>query len=265
MNDIEQELKISTLAELEDHLSQMSDLLYGKSIQEFGTTDFENLFRIVHSIKGNTRACGYEGLATFSHLFESKLILIKNGNQDFNTNMYDMCLFYLNTVSDVRDALNNDINSDIPLDDEATHLESFSKTRSLNSSASSKIKVLLIDDDENIQDIVTNYIESNFNASVMSCLDGNKGLTISRQSEFDVIICDYKMPECNGDEFISKVRLGTSSNCSTPIIFISGYKPEIKANHHIWDNVFFTDKPFTEQKLIYYNKCSLRLKEAQAA
>lgn len=265
MDNIEHELKISTIAELEDHLSQLSDLLYGKAIADFSMSDFETIFRIVHSIKGNTRACGYESVASFSHSFESKLIQIKNGEQDFSTAMYDMCLYYLNTLNDIHDSLKTNINLQINLDQEVIHLESFSKIKKLESKTEKKINILLIDDDENIQDIISNYIDQSFNANVYTSSNGNHGLEMCAEIDYDVIICDYKMPELDGAQFISKIRLGSNHNNQTPIIFLSGYKPEIKANKHIWDSVFFTDKPFTEQKLIYYIKCSLKLKQSQAA
>lgn len=265
MDNIEYELKISTIAELEDHLGQMSDLLYGKAITDFQTPDFENLFRIVHSIKGNTRACGYESVATFSHSFESKLINIKNGSQDFTTNLYDMCLYFLNTLNDILDTLKSDINLDINLDTQITQLEGFSKPKKIESKEAVKLNILLIDDDENIQDIISNYIDLSFEATIFTAQNGIQGLEMCSECIYDVIVCDYKMPELDGSQFISKLRLGDNQNNQTPIIFLSGYKPEIKANKHIWDAVFFTDKPFTEQKLIYYIKCALKLKLAQAA
>ena len=125
-----------------------------------------------------------------------------------------------------------------------------------------KYNILVIDDDEGVCEVIQGYIESKFTVNFDYENDGVSALKTAKQKPFDVIVCDYQMPVLNGSEFIHALRSEDTINRSTPIIFLSGYRPNIKADKTIWENVFFVEKPFSEQKIQYYVQCSLNLKNS---
>ncbi|EQC43896.1 response regulator [Bacteriovorax sp. Seq25_V] len=256
MEEIEKELKLATMSELEDHLAELSDVLYGKEVSEFGTDDYNQMFRVIHSIKGNTRACGFDSIAEISHLFESKLIQLKNGEIEFDSKSYDTSLMYLNSLSDYLEILKVDLTADFDFYDLTNMIQNQASDKPMKKN---NFKFLIIDDDPDIQEIVSTYLKESFNCEIATSANGQEGLRESQAKTYDVIICDYMMPELDGKAFINQLRKSVGGNQHTPIIFLSGYRPEINADEQVWEKVFFAEKPLSENKLIYYIKCSIEL------
>ena len=270
MEDLEKELKLSVVNELEDHINELSDALNGKSEDQISEEDINLIFRVAHSIKGNTRASGFDELAEVSHFFESKLMDVKIDHTRYNDKYHDLCLSYLDLMSVALEELNKDIDSKIDINTFINSVEEMQESKINKDKPVSKGMIhptrqklsgnlLLIDDDESILEIISEYINDNFDATISTELNGQEAIATTDEERFDVIVCDYKMPSINGTEFIKMLRHSTNSNKHTPIVFLSGYKPKLNEPGEVWDNVFFIDKPFAESKLIYYIKCSLSL------
>lgn len=278
MEELEKELKLATLNELEDHLSELSDILYSKSYEYFDADDFDKIFRIVHSIKGNTRASGYAEIADVSHIYESQLIKVRTAEEEYTEGFHDLSLSFLHQLTDSLEILNADMEALIdlsalkdiletgPIEHEQTH-DAVAEVQSVKAaSPQANLKVLIIDDDHDVQEIIQSYIEHSFEGNFTLEENGRHGLDVCQSEKFDVIICDYKMPILDGKEFIASLRNGLNPNKKTPIIFLSGYRPQLQADGSVWENVFFIEKPCTESKLVYYVKCAVELnKEKMAA
>jgi len=76
--------------------------------------------------------------------------------------------------------------------------------------------ILLIDDDEELAELLTEYLASE-NIQVTSCLDGASGLAKAFDSSFDLILLDVMMPKLNGFEVLK--ALGGSHK--TPILMLT--------------------------------------------
>ena len=89
------------------------------------------------------------------------------------------------------------------------------------SSRRGNMPVLLVVDDENaIQKILTQYFKQNF--SVVCCNDGFEALNWMYSGNFpDCIVADVNMPVVNGMEFLEEIRL-SGLFFSVPLIFLSG-------------------------------------------
>ena len=64
-----------------------------------------------------------------------------------------------------------------------------------------KIKVLMIDDNQSLVDMVKEYFENHNRIEVvLSCKDGEEGLDtiINKSSEYDIILLDLVMPKKDG-------------------------------------------------------------------
>ena len=91
-----------------------------------------------------------------------------------------------------------------------------------------KIRVLMIDDNQNLVEMVKEYF-SNHNKIevVLSCKDGEEGLNtiINKSSEYDVILLDLVMPKKDGlyvlDE-LNKRDIAKNHFFSIVIVYIIG-------------------------------------------
>ena len=88
------------------------------------------------------------------------------------------------------------------------------------------IRILLVDDEENLLDASKLYLE-NFSThyQIQIANSALKALEIIEKTPFDVIISDYQMPEIDGLEFLSKLR--ESGNKSSFIIFTGKGREEV--------------------------------------
>jgi DNA-binding response OmpR family regulator len=105
-------------------------------------------------------------------------------------------------------------------------------------------KVLVIDDEENILNIIrTLLIKQGFKVKV-AC-DGMEGIELfDNGHDFDLVITDIRMPRANGNQVAKHIRDSDKSN--TPIVAMSGYGNEIDKS--LFD--FSITKPFRLEIII---------------
>ncbi len=80
----------------------------------------------------------------------------------------------------------------------------------------SKKHILLIDDDNELAELLTEYLASE-NVKVTSCLDGVSGLAQAYDDTFDLILLDVMMPKLNGFEVLKAL----GGNHKTPILMLT--------------------------------------------
>ncbi len=66
-------------------------------------------------------------------------------------------------------------------------------------------QILVVDDEENIRDVLANYLES-MNYNVVTAQDGQDALNKYNKGEFELIISDLLMPNIDGLELLKRIR-----------------------------------------------------------
>ena len=79
--------------------------------------------------------------------------------------------------------------------------------------------ILIIDDEKAIRKTLGEIL-SYEGYKIEEAMDGEEGLKKFREKNYDVVLCDIKMPKTDGMEFLEKAR---ESNPDIPIIMISGH------------------------------------------
>jgi two-component system nitrogen regulation response regulator NtrX len=79
--------------------------------------------------------------------------------------------------------------------------------------------ILVIDDEKSIRNVLKDIL-GNEGYQVDEAADGEEGFKKFSENNYDVILCDIKMPKLDGIEFLSKA---TALNAEVPIIMISGH------------------------------------------
>lgn len=80
-------------------------------------------------------------------------------------------------------------------------------------------KVLIIDDDSYINNILVNYLnQKGFYAE--GTLSGANGLTLLKEKAFDVVLCDYRLPNTDGYEVLKSIK---KLNPDLPVIVMTAY------------------------------------------
>ncbi|PIK13794.1 response regulator [Halobacteriovorax sp. JY17] len=251
MEEFEIELKQSTLNELEDTMNELIDLLRPEN---FKSLDIDAIFRSAHSLKGNSKAADFHTIASVTHSMEDLLIKKKNEEQKVSESFFDLLLTFSDQIQSSIEELKKDITLMPDFDDLEEKINSFTEDSSFEKS--SLRKLLLVDDDIDIYNIVSKYLGENFEIDYVS--NAVQAIEDCKIQDYDLIICDYKMPVMNGQEFALYLRQGSSRNKLTPMIFLTAFSPKLFSQKSIWENVFFMDKPIKKKKLKYYATCALQ-------
>jgi DNA-binding NtrC family response regulator len=83
------------------------------------------------------------------------------------------------------------------------------------------IQVLLIEDEEPIRRVLSRILsEENENYQVTEAVDGKEGLKILGSKQFDLVLCDIKMPKMDGIEVLQK---SNEKNMHVPFIMLTGH------------------------------------------
>ena len=83
-------------------------------------------------------------------------------------------------------------------------------------------KILIIEDDLNIQGIEKDYLEAN-SFSVSTAADGEAGLKLALSSDFDLVLLDIMLPKLDGLEVCRRIR----AEKDIPILLVSAKKEEL--------------------------------------
>ena len=82
-------------------------------------------------------------------------------------------------------------------------------------------KILIIEDELSIRRVLKKIIsEENKTYEVDEAVDGLEGLEMIQNTEYDLILCDIKMPKIDGVEVLEKVR---KLKPEIPVVMISGH------------------------------------------
>ena len=65
----------------------------------------------------------------------------------------------------------------------------------------SKLRILIIDDEENMRHMLSSVL-GRLGYAVQSADNGRSGLDLLKKEAFDVVLCDIRMPEMDGMEFL---------------------------------------------------------------
>lgn len=118
----------------------------------------------------------------------------------------------------------------------------------------SKYKILVVDDEENIVNVVKAYLEKE-NFKVMTAKDGEIALNIFNKEEINLIILDLMLPKISGEEVCRRIR--TYSN--VPIIMLTAKVEEDERIEGISIGADdYLTKPFSVRELVVRVRALLR-------
>ena len=81
--------------------------------------------------------------------------------------------------------------------------------------------ILLIEDEDSIRRVLKKVLQEDNQSYIFTeATDGQEGISTLKKQEFDLILCDIKMPKKDGIEVLDFIRNHTST---TPVVMISGH------------------------------------------
>jgi len=120
-------------------------------------------------------------------------------------------------------------------------------------------KILVVDDDELVLDSLTILLKKN-HYDIVTAINGFEALEILDEEEFDLILCDVKMPGINGVETIRSLKETglVLKNRDLPVIFMTGYADhDAEKNAKKLKLLGFLHKPFDDGQILQLLKIHL--------
>lgn len=108
-------------------------------------------------------------------------------------------------------------------------------------------RILVIDDERSIRNTLKDILEyEKYEVSVAE--NGPRGLELIQETDFDIILCDIKMPEMDGLEVLQKIQ---EIKPDIPVVMISGHGNIDTAVESIKDGAYdFIEKPLDLNRLL---------------
>jgi len=79
--------------------------------------------------------------------------------------------------------------------------------------------ILVIDDDKDMCLMLSRFLNKK-NYAVTIAHSGEEGLKFLRSTDYDLVLCDYKLPDVNGIELLQKIKI---LNARVAVIIVTGY------------------------------------------
>lgn len=113
-----------------------------------------------------------------------------------------------------------------------------------------KLKVLVVDDAAFIRDMVRKTIRSRFpGMAVEEAINGRKAQQLISKQPFDLILCDWEMPEMSGIELLNWLR--QEHQATTPFVMVTSRGDKENVVEAIQAGVTdYIGKPFSSEKLL---------------
>lgn len=84
-----------------------------------------------------------------------------------------------------------------------------------------QLNIAVIDDATMIRDLIKKFVRQNFpEARIFDANNGQSGMSLLRRQPIDLILCDWEMPEMDGEELLAWVR-GQDGLKNTPFIMVT--------------------------------------------
>jgi len=109
-------------------------------------------------------------------------------------------------------------------------------------------KILIVEDDKDMQEIYRNMFNGDGKYEVMLCGDSTWALAEVKKERFDLIVLDIIMEPMSGDSFFVHARNDAKVK-STPILVISILKKDTLQFLETLGNFHYLQKPITKAEL----------------
>lgn len=204
LQEMLRQLRSLFLEDLPERLDILDNLLLaienrgGASIDEFN-----ELYRIVHSIKGSGGTHGLHILTTICHQFEDRLNAMAEHLAEWSQAVIDNCFDYVSLLRTVVDQARRG---------QDTFLEVERKLLELHSKAFAVERTLLLVDNSRFS--ANYYTQALKDLPVRVVVEDNGYAALLRvlQEPFDILVTSLEVPILNGKALIGALRLSGSPN-----------------------------------------------------
>jgi DNA-binding response OmpR family regulator len=107
----------------------------------------------------------------------------------------------------------------------------------------SSIKILVLDDQPEIREIISDIVQLNYDEiQIDEAEDFDQAMSLTSKNKYNVLLVDINLGGKSGMDFIQETRLNEGDNKSTPIFVITGSPKTVESEIEKYDNILLFSK-----------------------
>ena len=199
-------LRANFIADLPKKFDDYEQLiLHMKSELDFAG-QFDELFRLIHSLKGSAGTHGLQVYTSICHQFEDQLRQVDGRFENFNHDLVNTWLNYVDLMREVLDAYHESEAKGRDVDRDLNDAVQDKLDALRQGDSSNGLSAMIVASSRSIESICRSVVENlNFTYSVVS--DGYTALGRLLNEKIDVLITTKEVAGLNGDVLIAAIKL----------------------------------------------------------
>lgn len=219
------QLRNTFLEDMPEKLDRLDQLLVAMEKNGVDSESFNELYRIIHSLKGSGGTFGLHIITTICHQLED-MLNTADGGAKYTPALIGISLNYVDLL---RLTLEQIHAGNTVFKQAEERLDKLRKQL-----AQKKFAVLLVDNSK-LSTKMLLHILSGLPVHVVVVNDGIQALTRALAESFDLLISTNEIPRLNGVALIGAIKLSYSSSRNTKTILITSDKVIATARHRATD------------------------------
>jgi len=215
-------LRTSYLEEVPEKLDRLEHLLLEIEQSSADTEAFDEVFRIVHSMKGSGGTFGLHILTTICHELED-LFSATGGGASFGKDLVAASLSYVDLLRLTREQYRTS-------NENLAQVEK--QLDNLRKQLAPRVSTILLIDNSRLSTKLYLHVLSGLPVKTVVMNDGPNALVRALTEPFDLIIANYELPVLNGDALIAAVKLSFTSNSKRPKTILITSNKKLKSARH---------------------------------
>lgn len=230
--------------------------------REPSVTECDNLFRILHTLKGSAQCVSLNKYGNLVHSIEEVVFLLRESKIEITSELVSFLLEcqdrLVNWTDQIRDnpdhipniddlyiTLKNQYQAKVQ-ENKKQAKTNLKKIQDSSSFDPNKPTILVVDDEVIMVNLIFASLQANFN--VITANDGVEGIVAFKSDKelIKIIVTDVFMPNLDGISFVKTIR----AESNIPIIVMSGLMKERLAEIKEYKNVFPLHKPIQTAQLL---------------
>lgn len=218
-------LRESYLEELPEKLDRLEHLLLEIERNSADSETLDEVFRIVHSMKGSGGTFGLHILTTICHELED-LFSTAGGGASFGKNLVSASLSYVDLLRLAHEKYQTGDESFTQVDEQLNNLRK---------QVAPRVSTILLVENSKLSTNLYLHVLSELPVKVVVMNDGPNALIRALTEPFDLIITNHELPVLNGRALIAAVKLADATRRKPKTILITSNKKLASARNRTAD------------------------------
>ena len=213
---------------LED-LPARIDKIEAEIMSSHDSDTFDELFRMVHSLKGSAGTYNFYEISNIAHSMEDVMMALMQKQQFSEPSTVQTLLQYIDLLRATTESLISSKSAPRDLEQRLANLR--------QQVFGEKIKVLVVEPSKLYASLIEHSLEG-LSIDFTFVSDGMQGLENLLINQYDLLICSLETPRLNGDALAAALRLVHNFNKGISVFLITSRARENIANQGDFDAIF---------------------------